>query len=164
MNERITEEQYQNALQVIEGYKAEQKSLNDMYKTKLRYSHIILPETLNDLVISLHKEIANMNEALERFLINHPQDVNVIKDIRTMIDNNIKEDIIVDKYKDYKSLIRDLEELESNKYVYNYVRDLEDEHQKALRIVDKYNKQLKKSFLVSIKEKLTKKEEQGMKR
>lgn len=164
MNERITEEQYQNALKVIEGYKAEQKSLNDMYKTKLRYSHIILPETLNDLVISLHKEIANMNEALERFLISHPQDVNVIKDIRTMIDNNIKEDMIVDKYKDYKSLIRDLEELESNKYVYNYVRDLEDEHQKALRIVEKYNNQLKKSFLVSIKERLTKKEEQGMKR
>lgn len=164
MNERITEEQYQNALQVIEGYKAEEKSLNDMYKSKLRYSHIILPETLNDLVISLHKEIANMNEALERFLISHPQDVNAIKDIRTMIDNNIKEDIIVDKYKDYKGLIRDLEELESNKYVYNYVRDLEDEHQKALRIVEKYNNQLKKSFLTSIKEKLTKKEEQGMKR
>ena len=164
MNERITEEQYQNALQVIEGYKAEEKSLNEMYKSKLRYSHIILPETLNDLVISLHKEITNMNEALKRFLISHPQDVDVIKDIRTMIDNNIKEDIIVDKYKDYKSLIRDLEELESNKYVYNYVRDLEDEHQKALRIVEKYNNQLKKSFLTSIKERLTKKEEQGMKR
>lgn len=164
MNERITEEQYQNALQVIEGYKAEEKSLNDMYKSKLRYSHIILPETLNDLVISLHKEITNMNEALKRFLISHPQDVDVIKDIRTMIDNNIKEDIIVDKYKDYKGLIRDLEELESNKYVYNYVRDLEDEHQKALRIVDKYKNQLKKSFLTSIKERLTKKEEQGMKR
>ena len=164
MNERITEEQYQNALQVIEGYKAEEKSLNEMYKSKLRYSHIILPETLNDLVISLHKEITNMNEALKRFLISHPQEVDVIKDIRTMIDNNIKEDMIVDKYKDYKTLIRDLEELESNKYVYQYVVDLEDEHQNALRIVDKYNNQLKKSFLTSIKERLTKKEEQGMKR
>lgn len=166
----ITEQEYNEAIKTLEFIKNEKNMLKNLYQTKQYQCHISLPETLEELLLTIKKQNETLdlkiNQLKKEFISNLNIDLqkNKINDIKNLLDelnNNIqtKNNNIQNSIPNFLNFYKQITELisikETNLFLENYIQELITEESQALKIKKTYENKQKRDL--SHKKKILKK-------
>lgn len=155
MKQTISEEEYNNALNVYKNVQEEKENLQNMSYSKVYNAHLNLPGTFGELKINLlrkNKEIDLEIDKLKKTFLQQkafsPEAYKILEEAITIIEQKLQTNVSI-KDTSLSPILLEIAELISRKNahttLYNYIINLETEEQNALKIINAYQKQNKKS-------------------